>query len=334
MRTAEVLSSTPSSGTDVATQQPMIQVEGLTKYYGSVEALRDVSFSVGKGEIVGFLGPNGAGKTTTMKILTGFISATSGTFRVAGYDGSMQSLQVRRNIGYLPENAPLYPDMGMIEYLNFVCAIRRIPRSQHKIRIDEMVTKCGLGPMAHKDIGQLSKGYRQRVGLAQAMIHQPPILILDEPTSGLDPNQIVEIRNLIKDLGKERTIILSTHNLPEVQMTCTRMIIISEGRKVADGTAEELQNQSSENSGFVVEFDSRAGASSTDIQAALSSLAGVDSVADHPPTAGGHCFSLAGTGSGLSSAIFELAVSSGWVVTELRRDTENLEKIFTRLTQY
>jgi ABC-2 type transport system ATP-binding protein len=333
MSAAEAIEATEALSPDAGTT-PMIEVSGLHKLYGNVKALRGISFTVGRGEIVGLLGPNGAGKTTTMKILTGYISATAGTYRVAGYDGYTDSLEVRKMIGYLPENAPLYPDMGVIDYLNFVCQIRRIPKSKRSQRIAGIVSQCGLGAMAHKDIGALSKGYRQRVGLAQAMIHEPPILILDEPTNGLDPNQIVEIRNLIKELGKDRTIILSTHNLPEVQMTCTRMIIISDGQKVADGSAEELQ-QTSEQARFVVTMRMPDGDDKTAVVDALRGVPGVADVASMEAGDGALRAVVTATGNtDLSEAIYEQAVTNGWTLRELRRDVADLEKIFHKLTQF
>ncbi len=313
---------------------PMIEVNNLRKFYGPVEALRGISFQVGRGEIVGFLGPNGAGKTTTMKILTGYISATAGTYRVAGHDGYSESLELREKIGYLPENAPLYPDMGVTEYLEFVCRIRRIPKNEWSARIASIIQRCGLSAMAHKDIGDLSKGYRQRVGLAQAMIHEPPILILDEPTSGLDPNQIVEIRNLIKELGKDRTIILSTHNLPEVQMTCTRMIIIADGRKVADGTAEELQ-QEGEDARFITSIRLPDNTNADEVIQQLEGLNGVSKVETMPSPTGHFRAALTAKGDvDLSDDIFQYVTGKDWALTELRRDVVDLEKVFHKLTQY
>ena len=221
----------------------MIEARGLTKFYGQVKAVEDVSFNVRRGEILGFLGPNGAGKTTTMKILTCFISPTSGTARVNGHDVLESSLEARRGTGYLPENAPLYQEMSVLEDLDFFAEMRGIEPSRRAAAIRRVVDVCGLGDVVGREIRELSKGFRQRVGLAQAMIHDPDIIVLDEPTSGLDPNQIIEIRNLIKDLGRERTIILSTHNLAEVQATCGRVLIINKGRIAADGTVEELSDQ-------------------------------------------------------------------------------------------
>ncbi len=335
MSSAEAYTEPAQAAQPSKSAQPMIEVEGLRKFYGSFEALKGISFTVGRGEIVGLLGPNGAGKTTTMKILTGYISATSGRFRIAGHDGFEDSLSVRKNIGYLPENAPLYPDMGVIDYLKFVCEIRRIPKSERKARIHRMVELCGLTSMIAKDIGQLSKGYRQRLGLAQAMIHEPPILILDEPTSGLDPNQIVEIRKLIKDLGKDRTIILSTHNLPEVQMTCSRMIIISNGVKVADGTAGELERAGRDQARFLVSVVVPEGTDAGLVQRQLGTIEGVARVESGGRADGAQRFSIEANGDkDLSEAIFRQVASAGWVLKELRRDALDLEIIFHKLTQF
>ena len=221
--------------------EAMIQVENLTKDYGPFRAVDSVSFNVRKGEVLGFLGPNGAGKSTTMKILTCFLAPTGGTARVAGLDVYEHSLEVRKRIGYLPEDTPIYRDMTVLEFLEFVAEMRGMSRDKRQAGIREVGGRCGLGDVAGKLIGELSKGYRQRVGLAQAMVHDPDIVILDEPTSGLDPNQIVEIRDLIREVGREKTVILSTHILPEVQATCSRMIIINKGKVVADGTPDELR---------------------------------------------------------------------------------------------
>ena len=225
----------------------MITVQNLRKQYGEFEALKGISFDVPKGQIVGFLGPNGAGKSTTMKILTCFMSASEGSVTVDGLDAYSESTAVKAKIGYLPESTPLYSDMIAYEYLEYVAAMRGIAASEHEERIRNVAATCGLKTFIGQEIGTLSKGQRQRVGLAQALIHDPPILILDEPTSGLDPNQIVEIRSLIRSLGKDRTIILSTHNLPEVMETCDRLIVIHQGEIVADGTAQELEEREATN---------------------------------------------------------------------------------------
>ena len=218
-----------------------IEVKNLFKYYGDQAAVKDITFKVNSGEIVGFLGPNGAGKSTTMKIITGYISASSGKVKVCGMPVTESSLDTRRKIGYLPENNPLYLDMYVKEYLTFVGNIYKVPNL--KERVDEMIEKVGLDVEQNKKIGQLSKGYRQRVGLAQAIIHDPEVLILDEPTSGLDPNQLLEIRSLIKSIGKEKTVMLSTHIMQEVEAICDRIVIINKGEIVADNTAKDLQSE-------------------------------------------------------------------------------------------
>ena len=218
-----------------------IEVKNLFKYYGDQAAVKDITFKVNSGEIVGFLGPNGAGKSTTMKIITGYISASSGKVKVCGMPVTESSLDTRRKIGYLPENNPLYLDMYVKEYLTFVGNIYKVPNL--KERVDEMIEEVGLEVEQNKKIGQLSKGYRQRVGLAQAIIHDPEVLILDEPTSGLDPNQLLEIRSLIKSIGKEKTVMLSTHIMQEVEAICDRIVIINKGEIVADNTAKDLQSE-------------------------------------------------------------------------------------------
>ena len=225
----------------------MIEVQNVTKNYGPFQALKDISFQVDKGQIVGFLGPNGAGKTTTMRILTCFMPASSGDVTVAGYDVFKASREVRKRVGYLPENVPLYLEMTVTKYLKYMAKIRGVSRSHIKGQLDKAVEACGLTERRHQIIGQLSRGFRQRVGLAQALIHEPDVLILDEPTSGLDPRQIVEIRELIKALGKERTILFSTHILPEASLTCERLIIISRGEITGDVRLENGRAVSEQN---------------------------------------------------------------------------------------
>ncbi|MEZ4287409.1 MAG: ATP-binding cassette domain-containing protein [Polyangiales bacterium] len=219
----------------------MIEAKGLSKNYGPVQALKDASFTIRRGEVVGFLGPNGAGKTTTMKILTSFIAPSSGNAAINGADVINDSIRARQSIGYLPENTPLYTEMLALEYLQFVAEMRGLDADVASRRIRTVVDETSLGNVLGKTIGELSKGYRQRVGLAQALLHEPPVLILDEPMTGLDPNQAVEIRELIREIGKERTVILSTHNLAEVRTTCSRVLIINEGQVVADDTPAELE---------------------------------------------------------------------------------------------
>src|SRR5689334_17175188 len=222
-----------------------IKIENLSKRYGPQRAVDNISFEVKTGEILGFLGPNGAGKTTTMKMITGYLSVGEGDIQIGGKSLKETGDEIKRHIGYLQENNPLYLDMPVIEYLRFCAALQGVENSRIEERIRTMVSRCGLNAEKHKKIGELSKGYRQRVGLAQAMIHDPEILVLDEPTTGLDPNQIVEIRKLIREIGKEKTVILSTHILPEVEATCDRILIINKGRIVADGTSDTLRKQAS-----------------------------------------------------------------------------------------
>ena len=218
-----------------------IKVENLSKYYGEQQAVKNISFEIKSGEVVGFLGPNGAGKSTTMKMITTYLTPNEGTILVNGLDTGDQPIKVRKTIGYLPEQNPLYNDMNVIDYLNYAAELQSVPKTEIPDAVKKMVKVCGLEEVKHKDIGELSKGYKQRVGLAQAMVHDPDVLLLDEPTSGLDPNQIIEIRKLIKDFGKHKTLMLSTHILQEVQATCDRVIIINNGEIVADGTTDSLQ---------------------------------------------------------------------------------------------
>ena len=235
-------------------QNVMIHVDHLTKDYGAARpAVDDISFDVRQGEVLGFLGPNGAGKTTTMKILTSFLAPTRGGAEVAGHDVYTDSVEVRRRIGYLPEDTPLYKDMTVLEYLDFIADVRGIPKENRRPRLKRVVEQCGIEERLGSSIGELSKGFRQRVGLAQAILHEPEVLILDEPTSGLDPNQIAEIRGVIKQIGEEKTVIFSTHILGEVQATCSRVIIISDGKLVADGTPDELSRKTSGATEILVE---------------------------------------------------------------------------------
>ncbi|MGB9691500.1 MAG: ABC transporter ATP-binding protein [Candidatus Sumerlaeaceae bacterium] len=308
----------------------MIEVENLTKSFGPTQALRGVSFSVQRGEIVGFLGPNGAGKTTTMKILTCFIPADSGRATVAGYDVFENSLEVRKHVGYLPENTPLYHEMSVVDFLMFVAGIRGIPRSQMPERIRDVVARTGLEGAVGKTIGELSKGYRQRVGLAQALIHDPDILILDEPTSGLDPNQIKEIRELIREIGKEKTVLLSTHILPEVTATCDRAIIIHRGQVVASGTPEQLMAMSSGGNSVVV----RVRGPRDEVQQRFTEVTGVREVRLLDTENG--CVRLRVMGENpqiLAERLFEAAAAHKWVLSELRPEMASLEDVFERLTK-
>ena len=307
----------------------MIEVDKLTKFYGETRALDGVSFEVPRGQIVGFLGPNGAGKTTCMKILTGFISPTAGTARMGGFDVVEQSLQARELIGYLPEDRPLYHDMGVIDYLRYVAELRSIPPEQHDRQIRYVVETCGLKEMAGRVIGTLSKGYRQRVGLAQALIHTPDILILDEPTDGLDPNQADEIRALIRDIGQDRTVMLSTHHLSEVKSICDRVLIVHQGQVVVDKRMEELQGNM-----FRVEVASTNGTAPDGLAPKLSALPDVSEVrAAESDDSGVAGFDIDVSGErDIRTDLFHLAVDNKWTLRELHRSQEQLEEVFRRVT--
>jgi ABC-2 type transport system ATP-binding protein len=308
----------------------MIQVENLTKDYGPVRAVDRVTFNVRKGEVLGFLGPNGAGKSTTMKVLTCYLAPSGGTVKVAGFDVFDESLEVRRKVGYLPEDTPIYKDMTVLEFLDFVAEIRGM-KSAKQARIKEIGGRCGLADVAGKLIGELSKGYRQRVGLAQAMLHDPDILILDEPTSGLDPNQIVEIRQLIKEIGREKTVILSTHILPEVQATCSRIIIIGRGKVVADGTPDELRARERGSRYRVVVAAN--GVPADAIRSRLGSISGVSRCQPVTGEDGAHAFAIdAETAEDLRSSLFRAAVDNRWTLLELVRESASLEDVFRTLT--
>ncbi len=305
----------------------MIRVQGLTKHYGPVVALEGVSFEIGRGEVVGFLGPNGAGKTTTMKILTGYLYPDRGGAEVAGHSVLREPLAVKRQIGYLPESTPLYAEMRVDHYLDFAGAVRGIAAGDRRGALDRVVGACALEGVMKKLVGELSRGYRQRVGLAQALLHDPPILVLDEPTSGLDPNQIVEIRGLIARLGREKTILLSTHILPEVRETCRRVLVIHRGRIVADGSPDTLAaGQQGEATLFVTVRG--AGAAG-----ALSGLPGVRRVEPLGTEDGRERLRLrVASESPVEEAVFDAAVARGWKVLEMRREVPTLEDVFRRLT--
>lgn len=312
---------------------PMVRIEGLKKNYGPTQALNGLSFSIPRGQVVGLLGPNGAGKSTTMKILAGFLTPSAGSAQVGDVDVTQAPVEARRLIGYLPENNPLYEDMMVVDFLGFIAEVRGIAPDKRTARIRDVVEKCGLGAVVGKDIGQLSKGYRQRVGLAQAIVHDPSLLILDEPTSGLDPNQIVEIRNLIRDLGKEKTVLLSTHILPEVQTTCSRVLIINGGKLVVDDTPDHL---SASEGGKVAITVAAKFSSSLDAPAAVqvfSSVAGVSAVEAGPAAGEGTAsFVLRYEGLDVRRAVFEKAVASDLVLLEMSRQHVSLEETFRRLT--
>ncbi len=310
-----------------------IAVRNLTKLYGDQKAIDGISFDVKTGEILGFLGPNGAGKTTTMKIITCYMPPNAGTVEVDGLNIEEHSLAVRRKIGYLPENNPLYHEMNVLEYLEYAAELHGMQRSHIPHRIKEMVHVCGLETVRHKDIGELSKGFRQRVGLAQAMIHDPDVLILDEPTSGLDPNQIVEIRNLIKQLGRAKTVILSTHILPEVQATCDRVLIINEGKIVADGTPEQLQQEFRGSESLTLELLTNGADALQQISPKLRALHGVGSVELLGQKNGTARFMLhVEKGADVRADVFRKAVVEGWVILEMHRKATTLEEVFHKLT--
>ncbi len=310
--------------------QAMVEVRDLTKRYGETAAVDGISFSVEQGEIVGFLGPNGAGKTTTMRILSCYLPATSGTARVAGYDTFTQSIDVRRNLGYLPENYPFYPEMRVAEYIDYRAHLKGLhARGVRRRRLAEVMELCWITDVQRKPIGNLSKGYRQRVALAEALLANPPLLVLDEPTVGLDPNQIRQARQLIKDLARKHTVILSTHILPEVEMICDRVIIINKGRIVADDTLKNLQRKAREEGGLVVE--TKASAPPEEIQKALSGIPGVRKVwkIREGETAS---FRVEIDSQGdPREAIWTLMSERRWPVLELKRDAMRLEDIFVKL---
>ena len=319
----------------------MIEVEHLTKNYGAFRALDDISFRIEKGEVVGFLGPNGAGKTTTMRILTCFMPASSGRATVAGYDIFKESLDVRKHIGYLPENIPLYPEMTVSKYLKYISKIKGLPRSRRAERLDVAIEACGLTERRNQIIGQLSKGYRQRVGLAQAVIHDPDVMIFDEPTSGLDPRQIIEIRELIKELGKDHTIILSTHILPEASMTCERLIVINEGRiagdvKLAEGKAVSIATGAGDESelGDGTTLYLEVSGPAEEVTTALESVPSVGRIenietseSDNPVF---HVSYDAETD--LRPEIAATIVRNGWRLLEMRTVELTLEEVFLQLT--
>jgi ABC-2 type transport system ATP-binding protein len=306
----------------------MIDVKHLTKRYVNVAAVDDISFNVEEGEIVGLLGPNGAGKTTTMRMLTCFMPATQGVATVAGFDVFNDSINVRQQIGYLPENVPLYPDMRAIEYLMFRAKLKNIPRKERKQRIGYCLEMCGISDVQNQIIGTLSKGYRQRVGLADTLIHNPRILILDEPTIGLDPNQIRLIRQVIKDLGEKHTILLSTHILPEVEMICGRVIIINKGKIVAMDTPENLMKQLKSSANVVLEIRGDG----EKIKDNISKINGIRSVVWKKKEDANEFVVEALEGKDLREDIFKCIVENNYILREMKRQTITLEEIFHQIT--
>lgn len=302
-----------------------ISVEKLTKTYGVQNAVDDISFKVNTGEILGFLGPNGAGKTTTMKIITCYMAPTDGDVKVGSYSIQEDQEDIKKRIGYLPEHNPLYKDMFVMDYLDFSARLQGVPKTQLAKRTREMIGICGLDREKHKRIDQLSKGYRQRVGLAQALIHDPEILILDEPTTGLDPNQIVEIRNLIKDIGKEKTVILSTHILPEVEATCDRMMIINQGKIVADGSPDTIKKQAQGQEVLLVDI------SGGERAAYLDKINLIESVASAEDK-GTKLLVQSKNDQSSARALFDMCVQNKWYITELTPMETSIEDIFRDLT--
>ena len=317
----------------------MIEVEHLNKKYGSTSAIEDVSFSVEEGEILGFLGPNGAGKTTTMRILSGYLPATSGTARIAGFDVHEDSLAVRQKIGYLPENPPLYPEMSVEGFLFFVARIKGVSAGDRKSKVAAAMERCNLTDKRHVLIRKLSKGYRQRVGIAQAIVHDPPAIILDEPTVGLDPRQIIDVRNLIKSLAGSHTIILSTHILPEVSMTCNRVVIINGGKVVAMNTPGNLMDELTSGSGYEIELEGEAALAKQMIQnlpdvnlVESIPMYGRDGKSQLPNNRSRiRIVSQPGTepGSYIASALYQ----AGFALHEMRRINATLEDVFLQLTR-
>jgi len=302
----------------------MIEVENLTRYYGPIQAVNNVNFTVEKGEIVGFLGPNGAGKSTTMRILTGYLPASSGTARVAGFDVFYDSLEVRRRVGYMPETVPLYPEMTVQAYLNFMADLRRLENKTEAVGQAMEVT--GTTPRARQPIGELSKGFRQRVGLAQAILHDPEVLILDEPTIGLDPRQVTEVRDLIRNLGSEHTIILSSHILSEVSQTCNRMLIINNGEIVAAGTPEELTERVQETDRVLLRI-SGAGPEAASVLRRVDGVLGVE-----PAEYGAYQISCI-HGRDNRAELARAVVEQGWDLVELSAVKLSLEELFLKLTE-
>ena len=312
-----------------ATEQPVIEVQHLTKRYGRVMAVDDVSFRVERGEILGFLGPNGAGKTTTMRVLTGYMPPTQGRALVAGFDVFEQPIEAKRRTGYLPETPPLYPDMTVREYLKFVAQIKGVPARERRSRVGAIMERTRIAEVAERSCGKLSKGYRQRVGLAQALLHNPDVLILDEPTAGLDPKQIIETRELIKGLAGDHTIILSTHILPEVSQTCQRVVIINKGRVVAVDTPDNLTHRLRGSETMYVQVEGAGPA----VEQALQAVAGVTRVTAADQRDGLIGFEVdSERGSDVRRDIARTVVSNGWGLLELRPVRMSLEEIFLHLT--
>jgi ABC-2 type transport system ATP-binding protein len=309
----------------------MIKVENLTKYYGEICAVNDIGFEIRRGEILGLLGPNGAGKTTFMRILTCYLNPSAGTIQVKDFNIREHPLAIKKLIGYLPENAPLYPDMLVFDYLQYVADIRGLDRETKRRRIDQLAATCSIQEVMHQPIAELSKGYKQRVGLAQAMMGDPEILVLDEPTSGLDPNQIIEIREIIKKIGKEKTIILSTHILSEAEATCDRVVIIHKGRIVADSPIEDLKQSLGKESVIALAFRNGDFAA---VQNTLSRIAGVAAVEKAEGGDGVLAVNVTcKTGEDIRDLIYRSIRAQDWLLLEFVQQTRSLENIFRELTR-
>ena len=311
-----------------------IIVDTLSKSYGQHQAVQNINFTIDKGEVVGFLGPNGAGKSTTLKILTGFLAPSSGTTIINGIDVLESPIQAQQQMGYLPENAPLYPDMTVYDYLQYIANIRGMGKSEQLHAIETISTQCQIRDRWHQPIGELSKGYRQRVGLAQALIHNPPIVILDEPTTGLDPNQIVEMRRLIREIGKTKTVILSTHILSEVQVTCDRVLIIDKGSIVADGTVEDIIAQSQSHLHWkVVVAQNKVQLKPEQIQQILLDLDGVEQCLTLNNIPDGEFGFTIVCKTDIRADLFSTIVQNGLILLELSPYKDDLESVFHRLTE-
>jgi ABC-2 type transport system ATP-binding protein len=309
----------------------MIHVENLTKNYGDIAAVDQINFEIQTGEILGLLGPNGAGKTTTLRMLTGFLRPSTGTIRVKELDIDRHPIEIKKNMGYLPESAPLYHDMLVFDYLNYVADIREIPSDRKFARIRELGDLCGLNPVMHKPIAELSKGFKQRVGLAHAMMSDPEILILDEPTSGLDPNQIVEIRDIIKRIGKQKTVVLSTHILSEAEATCDRVVIISHGKIVADGDIDKLKHSAGDTSLIHLTLQQ---ADSEAVRQKLSATAGVQAVVRLDTVNGQLKVTLSVPSTrDLRSEIYRSVKQTEWELLEFYQESRTLETVFRELTK-
>jgi ABC-2 type transport system ATP-binding protein len=314
-------------GTDTPAEELAIQVRGVTKRFGSTTAVDNVSFDVLKGEVVGFLGPNGSGKTTTMRLLTSFYTPDSGSVLIGGVDNQEHDVETRRMIGYLPENNPIYGDLLVHEYLAFVADLRGLSGGERRTNMEQAVEETGIEDVYYRPVNQCSKGYRQRVGLAQAILHRPEILIMDEPTEGLDPNQRVTIREAIRNIGAARTVLLSTHVLQEVEATCTRLLIIGHGRILASGTAQELRAQVKRGRYVDLEVEGDG------VEAALHRLPSVESVQRRSPVDGRQRYVLSVSTEGdVRPEIFQLAKQRDWVVWELHEEVARLEDLFYSLT--